>query len=81
MLSSEIGREMGLSSNELDELTVLSILHDIGKIAISDSILMKPGKLTSGEWEVMKKHCEIGYRIAQSSQELAYISRVHTFAP
>lgn len=74
VLSSQIGQEMGLSGNEMDELHVFSILHDIGKIAISDDILAKPGTLTSDEREIMKKHCEIGYRIAQSSQELAYIS-------
>lgn len=74
VLSSQIGQEMGLSGNEMDELHVFSILHDIGKIAISDDILAKPDILTPKEREIMQKHSEIGYRIAQSSQELVYIS-------
>lgn len=73
-LTLDIGREMGLSSTEMDELGIFSVLHDIGKIAIPDSILMKPGRLTPEEMDVMKRHCEVGYRIAQSSQELAYIA-------
>lgn len=69
-----IGTEMGLSRDELDELALLGVLHDIGKIEIQESILLKPGKLTSDEWEIMKKHTEIGYRIAESTPELAHIA-------
>lgn len=74
-LSINIAHALGLSENELDELKLLSLLHDIGKIAITDSILLKPGPLTQKEWEEMKKHPEIGYRIAQSSQELSHIAK------
>ncbi|MDP4092604.1 MAG: PAS domain S-box protein [Bacillota bacterium] len=74
IISTKLGKAMGLSETELDELSLLSLLHDIGKIAISDSILTKPGPLTSEEWEEMKKHPEIGYRIAESSQDLAHIA-------
>ncbi|HEX2234650.1 MAG TPA: HD-GYP domain-containing protein [Actinomycetota bacterium] len=42
-----------------------SILHDVGKIGISDSILLKPGALTDGEWDVMRSHPEIGERMLQ----------------
>jgi HD-GYP domain-containing protein (c-di-GMP phosphodiesterase class II) len=42
------------------------LLHDIGKIGIPDALLRKQGELTSGEWELMKKHPEIGYRILSS---------------
>ncbi len=69
-----IGQAIGLSQSEQDELKLLSWLHDIGKIAIPDGILTKPGKLTPAEWEEMKKHPEIGYRIAQSTQELSHIA-------
>ena len=58
----------------MDELALLGILHDIGKIAIPEVILLKPDKLTNEEWEVMKTHTEIGYRIAASSPELAHIA-------
>ncbi len=70
-LCVEIGRSMGLTENELDDLSLLSMLHDIGKIAISDSILLKPGPLSEREWIEMRKHSEIGYRIAQATPELA----------
>ncbi|ATW24309.1 HD domain-containing phosphohydrolase [Candidatus Formimonas warabiya] len=73
-LSRKIGIVMGLTENELNELELLAMLHDIGKIAINDSILTKPAELTSEEWIEMKKHSGIGYRIAQSAPELAQIA-------
>lgn len=69
-----MGRHIGLSDKETDELTQVALLHDIGKIGVPVEILNKPGALTDDEWEIMKKHCEIGYRITQSSVELANIS-------
>jgi len=50
------------------------MLHDIGKIGIDDKILNKPGKLTEEEWAIMKRHPEIGYRIARASHKLARIA-------
>ena len=70
----QMGRELNLSDSQMDELQLLAALHDIGKIAILKSILMKPEKLTKDEWNVMTKHTEIGYRIAQSSTDLAPIA-------
>jgi HD-GYP domain-containing protein (c-di-GMP phosphodiesterase class II) len=52
----------------------LSLLHDIGKIGITDSILLKPDSLTEEEWVEMKKHPVIGYRIASASPDLQQIS-------
>ncbi|MFT9487342.1 MAG: HD domain-containing phosphohydrolase [Tepidibacillus sp.] len=69
-----IGRRMNLSAKELDELALLTVLHDIGKVGVRGSILHKPGPLTAEEWEEMKKHSEIGYRIAQNTPELATIA-------
>lgn len=74
-----LGRKVGLKENELDELSLLCLLHDIGKIAISDNILSKPGQLNADEWEEMKRHPEIGYRIAESSQELFHIAEYILF--
>lgn len=73
-LSKEIGKKLNLLEDQLNELELLSTLHDIGKIGISDNILNKPGKLTEEEWQEMKKHPEMGYRIAMSTRELAPIA-------
>lgn len=73
-IAIKVGMEMGLSENEQDELSLLAILHDIGKIGIPDYILTKPDKLTPDEWREMQKHPEIGCRIAQSSPELSDIA-------
>lgn len=75
-LSLKMGRKMNLSNNQLDNLNLLARLHDIGKITISDKILMKPEKLTKKEWEKIKKHPEIGYRIATSLAQLNPIAEV-----
>ena len=69
-ISRKIGENMNLPPNVLDELELFSMLHDIGKIGIDDRILNKPGKLNDPESFIMKKHPEIGYRIAMSSPEL-----------
>ena len=69
-LALRLGKEAGLLPHQLDELSLLGILHDIGNIAVDDSILTKPGRLTEEEWDKLKTHAEIGYRIAQTSQEL-----------
>jgi diguanylate cyclase (GGDEF)-like protein/PAS domain S-box-containing protein len=61
-IAQKFGRAAGLSSSEQDELNLLAILHDIGKIGIHDSILSKPDRLTAEEWREMEKHPEIGYR-------------------
>lgn len=73
-LSIMLGKKIQLFQDKLDELELLSLLHDIGKIGIPDSILMKPGKLTTEEWEIMKQHAEIGYRIAKATPELSYVA-------
>lgn len=74
VLSVQIGKMMGLSQNELNDLELFSMLHDIGKIGIRDQVLLKPGNLTDEEWVEMRRHCEIGYRIARSAPELAHIA-------
>jgi putative two-component system response regulator len=62
----------GKDARESDLLRVASKMHDIGKLAIPDAILLKPGKFTPDEFEVMKGHAEIGYQIMEGSEsELA----------
>ena len=57
----------GLGEKNANLLHTASPMHDIGKVAIPDSILKKPGKLTDEEWAIMKKHSEIGYKILKGS--------------
>ncbi|MBU4440522.1 MAG: diguanylate cyclase, partial [Firmicutes bacterium] len=73
-LSRKVGEALHLSQMELDNLELLATLHDIGKVGIDDRILGKPEKLNDEEWIEMKKHPEIGYRIAVASPELVLIS-------
>ena len=58
----------GLSDDETDLLRLSSPMHDIGKIAIPDSILLKPGKLTPDEWTVMQSHTTLGYEMLKHSE-------------
>lgn len=70
----ELGKAMNMSASDLDDLALLCMLHDVGKIGIPDSILQKPGPLTSDEWEIMRTHCEIGARIVMDNADLAGIA-------
>ena len=70
-----IGKKMNLKKDELDELMLTAQLHDIGKIGIDEQILMKPGKLTIDEFEIMKTHAEKGYRIINASSDLDTIAK------
>ena len=65
--SLAIAQALGLPSQTLDELEYASPMHDIGKIGIPDAVLLKPGKLTPDEWEIMKQHTIIGYDILAKS--------------
>jgi len=62
-LALAIGRELGLSQIELDLLGHAALFHDIGKLAIPDSILLKPATLTEEEWALMQRHADEGARI------------------
>jgi putative two-component system response regulator len=66
--SAEIGRAYGLSDEECERLLMATPMHDIGKVATPDRILLKPGKLDPDEWEIMKQHTLAGYEILKDSQ-------------
>jgi diguanylate cyclase (GGDEF)-like protein/PAS domain S-box-containing protein len=72
--SKALGSRLELRKDQLDELELLSLLHDIGKIGIPEYILDKPAKLSHEEWEIIKTHPEIGYRIAKSTPALEHIA-------
>lgn len=61
--SLEIGSVLGLERHDLEILGRGTLLHDIGKIGVPDSVLWKPGKLTEEEWVEMRNHVEYGYRM------------------
>ena len=69
-LAIKLAKRMGLSDSEIVTSSLVALLHDIGKIAISENILDKPGPLNDDEWELMKRHSEIGHRIVASSSDL-----------
>ena len=75
VICSKLGLALNLSSEDINLLNVISSLHDIGKIAIDDAILNKPGKLTEQEWETIKKHPEIGFRILSAAPQYAEIAQ------
>jgi diguanylate cyclase (GGDEF)-like protein/putative nucleotidyltransferase with HDIG domain len=64
-LALALGRELGLSEAELDLLDRAALFHDIGKLAVPDAILLKPGRLTADEWLTMQSHAEEGARIIE----------------
>ncbi len=74
-LAEALGKDIGLSGFELRKLRLLALLHDIGKIGTPDNMLFKPDKLTEEEWEIMKKHSEDGYKMAENIPQLVLIAR------
>jgi diguanylate cyclase (GGDEF)-like protein len=66
-----LAKALEMSEWQVSEMKLLGLMHDIGKIAISESILNKEGKLTDKEWQEMKRHPEIGYRILFSVEDMA----------
>lgn len=70
-ICEELGRALGMMEGEIQELKTVGLLHDIGKIAIEENILNKPGKLDDYEWEEIKRHPEIGYRILSTVNDLS----------
>jgi len=62
-ISKFLGKKLGLTEKELEDLEVAAILHDVGKIGIPDSILLKPGKLSNEEYAYIKRHPIIGAEI------------------
>jgi len=64
-----IAEELGFGSNYCRQIEFAAQLHDVGKIGIPDSVLLNPGKLNSAEFEVMKKHCNLGCQIMEPLAE------------
>ncbi len=73
-VSCSIGQELGLSDKEIYELKLSALLHDVGKVGISEVILGKPGRLTDQEFFLVKKHSEIGEKIVSQVKYLEPIA-------
>ena len=68
--STLIGRELGLTEEDLDRLRIAALLHDVGKIGVDDRVLKKPGALTAEEFELMKQHTVKGANIMRPVSQL-----------
>ena len=75
-LALAVGRRLGLSAEQLDEVARAAELHDIGKVAIPEAILHKEGPLDDCEWELMRQHTVIGDRILQASPAMRPVARL-----
>ena len=75
-LSAELGRSLALDAEQIDELTRAAELHDIGKLAIPDAILEKPGSLNEEEWHFVRQHPVIGERILNVDPALRPVARL-----
>ena len=75
-LAAVVGRELGLSEDQLQPIEHAAELHDIGKVAIPDAILSKPGPLDEPEWEFMRRHTVIGQRIVGAAPALSVVAEL-----
>ena len=71
LYSMELAKSIGGLEQELRSIAMGAWLHDIGKLAIPDRVLLKPGPLTDSEWEIMRRHARIGYNLVKSISFLA----------
>jgi hypothetical protein len=75
-LSAELGRRVGLTEAEVEDLRFAGMLHDVGKLHLPDRVLLKRGRLTKAEWELVKQHTEWGERILGSTEGFELARRI-----
>ncbi|OOM76829.1 cyclic di-GMP phosphodiesterase response regulator RpfG [Clostridium puniceum] len=75
-MAYSLGEVLGMTKKELKLMHIAGDLHDIGKIGVPDSVLNKPDTLETEEWELMKKHCDIGYNILNKANRFKDISEI-----
>ena len=71
--SIAMGGNLGMAADELETLRLSAVLHDIGKIGIRDSVLLKPGRLSDDEFEIIKTHAVLGEKILNNIKQLKHI--------
>lgn len=72
--SKEIAARFGYSQKEQDDIYMIGLLHDVGKIGVPDDVINKPGKLTESEFALIKKHPSVGDRILKNIEEMPELS-------
>lgn len=72
--SREIARRYGYSGKKLQEIYMMGLLHDVGKIGVPDAVINKPAKLTDEEYELVKKHPVMGARILENIKEMPVLT-------
>jgi two-component system cell cycle response regulator len=75
-LAGAVGRQLGLEGEELEHVLVAAELHDVGKVAIPDAIINKPGPLDDDEWAFMRRHTLIGERIVAAAPALGAVAKL-----
>jgi len=75
-ISLRIGNKLGLSTEDLKVLEWTALLHDVGKIGINDSVLLQPGSLSNEEWEIIKKHPDIGFKILKKVKPAHFADKI-----
>jgi putative nucleotidyltransferase with HDIG domain len=70
-LALAMGRDLGMSAADLDDLAAAALFHDVGKLAVPEAILLKPGSLTEDEWTVIRRHPDEGAAIIE---QLGFLS-------
>jgi len=75
-LAVPVGRRLGMTAEQIDELGRAAELHDVGKVGIPDAILEKPGPLNSEEWEYVRQHTVIGERILSATPALRPVATI-----
>jgi len=73
-ICEDIATKMNFARDDVNQIRIAGLMHDIGKIGIDEKILNKPQKLNNDEWTEMKRHPEIGYRILSSVNEFSEIA-------
>ncbi len=74
LYTTAVGLRIGLNEKELMEIGIGAMLHDVGKVAVPQEILSKPGKLTDEEFEQIKKHTEFGFEILRKQDEIPLLA-------
>src|SRR6202035_3316073 len=71
--SARLGEQLGLAEDQITALRRAGIVHDVGKIAVPDAILLKPGCLTSDEWTINREHSVVGERICAPLKSFRFV--------